>query len=125
MGEQGSVAWMFERRGQILIDHEKATEDDLMNVALEAGADDLRDDGSSWEILTAPESLIPVQEAVAKAGYPIASAKVSMLPKSTVTVEGKSAAQILKLTEALEEHDDVQDVFSNYDIDEKEMESLA
>jgi YebC/PmpR family DNA-binding regulatory protein len=125
MGEQGSVAWMFERKGQILIELDKASEDELMNLVLEAGADDLRNDGANWEILTAPESLGPVQEAVANAGYPIASSTVAMLPKSTVPVEGKNAQQLLRLTEALEEHDDVQAVFSNFDIDEKEMEALA
>jgi YebC/PmpR family DNA-binding regulatory protein len=125
MGEQGSVAWMFERKGQILIETDKANEDDLMNLVLESGADDLRNDGTNWEILAAPENLIAVQEAVTNAGYPIASASVAMLPKSTVPVEGKNAQQLLRLTEALEEHDDVQAVFANFDIDEKEMEALA
>lgn len=125
MGEQGSVAWMFDRRGQILIEQDKATEDDLMNLVLETGADDLRNDGTHWEILTSPENLIPVQEAVTKAGYPIVSANIAMLPKSTIHVEGKNAQALLKLTEALEDHDDVQHVFSNFDIDEKEMEALA
>jgi YebC/PmpR family DNA-binding regulatory protein len=125
MGEQGSVAWMFERKGQILIEAEKATEDEMMNLVLEAGADDLRNDGAHWEILTAPESFIAVQEAITKAGYTPVSATLAMLPKSTVPIEGKNAQGLLKLTEALEEHDDVQNVFSNFDIDEKEMEALA
>jgi YebC/PmpR family DNA-binding regulatory protein len=125
LGEQGSVAWMFERKGQILIEAAKAQEDDLMNIVLEAGADDLRNDGDNWEILTAPESLAAVQDALQKANIPTISAAVAMLPKNTVQVEGKNAAAILRLTEALEEHDDVQNVFSNFDIDEKEMEALA
>lgn len=125
MGEQGSVAWMFERKGQILVELDKAKEDDLMNLVLEAGADDLRNDGVHWEILTASDSVGVVQEAVTKAGIPIVEAKVAMIPKSTVPVEGKNAQGILKLTEALEDHDDVQAVFSNFDIDEKEMEALA
>jgi YebC/PmpR family DNA-binding regulatory protein len=125
MGEQGSVAWMFERKGQILIDQEKSTEDDMMNLVLESGADDLRNDGVHWEIITAPENFIAVQEAVTKAGYTAVSATVAMMPKSTVPIEGKNAQQLLKLTEALEDHDDVQNVFSNFDIDEKEMEALA
>jgi YebC/PmpR family DNA-binding regulatory protein len=125
MGEQGSVAWMFERKGQILIDGEKGTEDEMMNLVLESGADDLRNDGAHWEILTAPESFVAVQEAVTKAGYTAVSASLAMLPKSTVPIEGKNAQQLLRLTETLEDHDDVQNVFSNFDIDEKEMEALA
>ena len=125
LGEQGSVAWMFERKGQILIEQDNAKEDDLMNLVLEAGAEDLRNDGESWEVITAPEALPVVQEAIQKAGMPVASAAVAMIPKNTVQVEGKNANAILKLTEALEDHDDVQNVFSNFDIDEKEMEALA
>jgi YebC/PmpR family DNA-binding regulatory protein len=123
--EQGSVAWMFERKGQIIIEGDKAQEDDLMNLVLEAGADDLRSDGENWEIVTAPENFPAVQEALHKANVPTVSAAVAMLPKNTVQVEGKNAAAILRLTESLEEHDDVQNVFSNFDIDEKEMEALA
>lgn len=125
MGEQGSVAWMFERKGQILIEQEHAKEDDLMNLVLEAGADDLQNDGENWEILTAPESLPAVQEALEKAKIPTVSAALAMIPKNTVQVDGKNAAALLRLTEALEDHDDVQNVFSNFDIDEKEMEALA
>ena len=125
LGEQGSVAWMFERKGQILIEQENAKEDDLMNLVLEAGADDLRNDGDSWEVVTAPEALPAVQEAIQKAGIPVAAASVAMLPKNTVQVEGKNANAVLKLTEALEDHDDVQNVFSNFDIEDKEMEALA
>jgi YebC/PmpR family DNA-binding regulatory protein len=125
LGEQGSVAWMFERKGQILIEGESAQEDDLMNIILEAGADDLRNDDENWEIVTAPENLAAVQDALQKAGIPTVSAAVAMVPKNTVQVEGKNAAAMLRLTEALEEHDDVQNVFSNFDIDEKEMEALA
>jgi YebC/PmpR family DNA-binding regulatory protein len=125
LGEQGSVAWMFERKGQILVESDKAKEDDLMNVVLEAGGEDLRNDGEQWEILTAPEGMVAVQEAVQKAGIPVASATVAMVPKNTIRVDGKNAAAILRLTESLEEHDDVQNVFSNFDIDEKEMEALA
>jgi YebC/PmpR family DNA-binding regulatory protein len=126
MGEQGSVAWMFERKGQILIEAERApTEDELMGLILEAGAEDLRNHGESWEVITAPEDLAAVQEAISKAGIQGASASVAMIPKNLVQVEGQQARSLLKLTEALEEHDDVQNVFSNFDIDEKEMEALA
>lgn len=125
LGEQGSVAWMFERKGQIVIEQEHAQEDDLMNLVLEAGADDLRNEGDSWGVITAPESFDQVQEAIRKAGIPVVSAEIGMLPKNLVQAEGKTASQLLKLTEALEEHDDVQNVFFNFDIDEKEMEALA
>jgi YebC/PmpR family DNA-binding regulatory protein len=125
MGEPGSVAWMFDRKGQILIEQDRAQEDDLMNLVLEAGAEDLRNDGENWEVLTAPESLIAVQDAIAAAGIPIVSATQAMIPKNLINVEGKNAAGILRLTEALEDHDDVQNVFSNFDIDEKELEALA
>src|SRR5919112_47253 len=87
MGEQGSVAWMFERKGQILLEGEDLSEDQLMNIVLEAGADDLRQDGDTWEVITAPESLPAVQEALEKAKITIASAKVAMIPKNTVQVE--------------------------------------
>lgn len=125
MGEQGSVAWMFERKGQIILEGENLNEDDLMNLVLEAGADDLRQDGDTWEVLTAPESLNAVQEALEKAKIPIAAAKVAMIPKNTIQVEGKNVAGLMRLIDALEEHDDVQNVYSNADIDEKEMEALA
>jgi YebC/PmpR family DNA-binding regulatory protein len=125
MGDPGSVAWMFERKGQILIERDKAKEDDLMTLVLDAGAEDLRGDDENWEIITAPENLHAVQDAIAKAGIPTVSAAVAMLPKNTVPVEGGNVGRLLKLTEALEEHDDVQNVFSNFDIDEKEMEALA
>jgi YebC/PmpR family DNA-binding regulatory protein len=126
LGEQGSVAWMFERKSQIIIDGEKApAEDDLMNLVLEAGAEDLRNDGGNWEVLSAPESHVHVLEAIQKAGIPTESAEIAMVPKNLMKLEGKNASGMLKLSEALEEHDDVQNVYSNFDIDEKEMEALA
>jgi YebC/PmpR family DNA-binding regulatory protein len=125
MGEQGSVAWMFDRKGQIILEGENLNEDDLMNLVLEAGADDLRQDGDTWEVITAPESLAIVQEALERAKIPMAQAKLAMIPKNTIQVEGASVKGLLKLLDALEEHDDVQNVFSNADIDDKEMEALA
>ena len=125
MGEQGSVAWMFERKGQILIEKGKAKEDDLMTLVLDAGADDLRDDGETWEVLTAPESFAPVLEAIQKANIPTIESNIAMVPKNMVAIEGKNVGGLVKLTEALEEHDDVQNVFTNADLDEKEMEALA
>ncbi len=125
LGEQGSVAWMFERKSHIVIEGDKATEDQLMNVVLESGGEDLRNDGSSWEVISAPESHEAVLAALQKAGVPTASAVIGMIPKNLMRLEGKNASGMLRLSEALEEHDDVQHVFSNFDIDEKEMEALA
>jgi YebC/PmpR family DNA-binding regulatory protein len=124
MGEQGSVAWMFERKSQIYVSGEKASEDQIMNVVLEAGGDDLRQDGESWEILSAPEAHEAVQKALEAAGIPILEASIAMVPKNLVRLEGKNAAGMLRLNDVLEEHEDVQNVYSNFDIDEKEMEAL-
>jgi len=125
LGEQGSVGWMFDRKSQILVEQEKATEDQLMGVVLDAGAEDLRGDGANWEVLSPPEAHDAVLEAIHKAGIETASAQVAMIPQNTVKLEGKNAAGMLRLAEALEEHDDVQNVYSNFDIDEKDMEALA
>ena len=125
LGEQGSVAWMFERKSQILIPLEKATEEKLMDVVLDAGAEDIRDDGVHWEVLSPPEAHEAVLAAVHKAGIETVSAEVAMIPNLLVKLEGKEASSMLKLGEALEEHDDVQNVYANFDIDEKVMEALA
>ncbi len=125
LGEQNSVGWMFERKSQILIELDKVTEDQLMDVALEAGADDLRNDGAHWDVLSAPEAHEAVLGAVHKAGIPTVSAQVAKIPKNLIKLEGKNAAGMLRLIEALEEHEDVQNVFANFDIDEKELEALA
>jgi YebC/PmpR family DNA-binding regulatory protein len=125
LGEQGSVGWMFERKSQILIDSDKAEEDTLMDLALNAGADDLKNEGGHWVVISAPESHEAVVEAIQKAGIEMASAEIAMVPKNTMKLEGKNAGGMLKLSEALEEHEDVQNVYSNFDIDEKEMEALA
>jgi YebC/PmpR family DNA-binding regulatory protein len=121
LGEQGSVAWMFERKSQILIAQDKSSEDDLMNLVLEAGADDLRNDGTNWEVLSAPEAHEGVLEAINKAGIAPESAEIAMVPKNLVKLEGKNAQGMLKLSDALEDHDDVQNVYSNFDIDESEL----
>jgi YebC/PmpR family DNA-binding regulatory protein len=125
LGEQGSVSWMFERKSQIVIEGDKATEDQLMNLVLDAGAEDLRNDGGNWLVIAAPDVHEGVLAAIQKAGIPTVSAEIGMLPKNLVRLEGKNAAGMLKLSEILEEHDDVQNVYSNFDIDEKEMEALA
>jgi YebC/PmpR family DNA-binding regulatory protein len=125
LGEQGSVSWMFERKGQIIIEKEKAGEDQLMNLVLEAGAEDMRDSGEEWEVISAPEAHEAVLEAIKKAGIETASDEIAMVPKNLTKLEGKNAAAMLRLSEALEEHDDVQNVYSNFDVDEKELEALA
>jgi YebC/PmpR family DNA-binding regulatory protein len=126
LGETNSVSWMFEKKGYIVIEKAKATEETLMAAALDAGADDLRDDGDSWEVLSAPDAFPAVKEAVEKLGVEPVTAQVSMLPKNYVSLEGRTAQSMLKLMELLEDHDDVQHVWSNADIEDKEIEaSLA
>jgi YebC/PmpR family DNA-binding regulatory protein len=121
-----AVAWMFHKKGYIVIEKSKADEEKLMSAVLEAGADDLRDDDDNWEVLTAPEVFPAVREAVRHLGIEPASAEVSMIPQNYVKLEGKAAQQMVRLMDALDEHDDVQHVWSNFDIEEKEIEaSLA
>lgn len=126
LGETNSVAWMFDKKGYIVVSKSKADEDTLMAAALEAGADDMRDDGDAWEILSAPEAFPAVLQAVKNLGIEPDAAEVSMVPQNYVKLEGKTAQQMVKLMEALDEHDDVRHVWSNFDIEEKEIEaSLA
>ncbi|HWQ53870.1 MAG TPA: YebC/PmpR family DNA-binding transcriptional regulator [Bryobacteraceae bacterium] len=125
LGGEGSVAWMFERKSQIMIPAEKTTEEDLMNITLDAGADDIRNDGDSWEVLSPVEAHFAVLDALQKAKLEPTSSQVAMIPKNLVKVEGKNADQVLRLVEALEDHEDVQNVYSNFDIDEKELEAMA
>jgi YebC/PmpR family DNA-binding regulatory protein len=121
-----AVAWMFSKKGYIVVEKSKADEEKLLSAALDAGADDLQDDGDNWEILSAPEVFAAVNEAVKKLGIEPASAEVSLIPQSYVKLEGKPAQQMLRLMEALDDQDDVQHVWSNFDIEEKEIEaSLA
>jgi len=125
LGESNSVSWMFEKKGYIIIEKAKANEDTLMAAALDAGADDLRDDGASWEVLSAPEVFPGVKEAVDKLNIELVSAQIAWLPKNMVSLEGRPAQSFLKLLDLLEDHDDVQHVWSNADIDEKEIEAFA
>jgi YebC/PmpR family DNA-binding regulatory protein len=126
LGETNSVAWMFEKKGYVVVAKEKADEEQLMAVALEAGADDLRDDGDSWEVLSAPDAYPSVLEAVKGLGVEPDAAEITMLPQNYVKLEGKEANQMVKLMTALDDHDDVNKVYSNFDIEEKEIEaSLA
>jgi len=126
LGESNSVAWMFHKKGYIVIEKTKAQEDTLMDAVLDAGAEDLRDDDDNWEVLSAPSAFEAVREAVKKLGVEPASAQVAMLPQQYVKLEGKPAQQMVRLMDALDDHDDVQHVWSNFDIEEKEIEaSLA
>ncbi|HEV8318808.1 MAG TPA: YebC/PmpR family DNA-binding transcriptional regulator [Vicinamibacterales bacterium] len=126
LGAENSVAWMFSRKGQVVVEKAKADEEKLLNAALDAGADDMNDDGSAWEIVTSPETFEAVRDAVKKLGIEPASAEVAMIPQNYVKLQGKEAQQMLRLMEALDDHDDVQHVWANFDIEEKEIEaSLA
>ncbi|HWF87080.1 MAG TPA: YebC/PmpR family DNA-binding transcriptional regulator [Vicinamibacterales bacterium] len=126
LAETNAVAWMFAKRGYIVIEKSKADEETLMAAVLDAGADDLRDDEDNWEVLTAPEAFLAVHEAVKKLGIETASAEIAMLPQNYIKLEGKTAQSMLKLMEALDDLDDIRHVWSNFDIEEKEIEaSLA
>jgi YebC/PmpR family DNA-binding regulatory protein len=125
LGEAGSVAWMFTKKGDIVVPKSAAKEDDLMNLVLEAGGEDLKDDGENWEILTEPASFEAVSEAIKNAGITPASAEVAMLPQNYIKLEGAVAQQMIRLLEALEEQDDVQHVYSNFDVDIKQLEEVA
>jgi len=125
MAEAGAVSWMFEKKGDITVPKSAAKEDDLMGIVLEAGAEDLRDDGDNWEVLSEPSAYEAVLEAVKKAGITPAASSVAMIPKNYIKLEGAAASTMIRLMEALEEHDDVQGVHSNFDIDQKLLEEVA
>jgi YebC/PmpR family DNA-binding regulatory protein len=126
LGESGCVAWMFEKKGLILVDKETASEEELMDQALEAGAEDIVEEDSEFQIFTAPEELDDVRDALEEAGVVFLEASVSMIPKNTVDVtEEKVGRALLKLLENLEDHEDVQNVHANFDIDDELMEQLS
>ena len=126
LGGSGAVAWLFERRGVILVDADRADEDELTLAAAEGGADDVTRDGSTFQVTSAPEALVSVREAIEAAGIPIESAELTMVPKTTIEVADESAAKkVLRLLDALEENDDVQDVYANFDIPEQVLEAAA
>ena len=122
LGESGCVAWMFDKKGLITVDKSHIDEDRLMGLALDVGAEDVRDEDGLYEVLTRPENLEKVREHLEKEKVAMVTAQVSMIPKSTVTVDERHAEQILKLTEELEDHDDVQSVAANFDIPNELME---
>lgn len=121
LGESNCVFWMFEKKGYLVVPKAGAPEEALLEVVLDAGGDDVRDDGENWEILTPPEQLETVKESLAARGITVGSAEVSMVPKTTVKVQGKQAQHVLSMMEALEEHDDIQNVWANFDMDEAEI----
>ncbi|MGB7621992.1 MAG: YebC/PmpR family DNA-binding transcriptional regulator [Terriglobia bacterium] len=125
LGEANSVAWMFHKKGYLIVEKAKASEDRLMEVGLDAGIDDIRDDGDNLEVLTAPESFEAVLKAIKAAGIEPASAEVSKVPQNYVKLDSKHAAQMLRLMEELEDHEDVQKVYANFDIEEKDLEAVA
>jgi YebC/PmpR family DNA-binding regulatory protein len=126
LGAGGSVAWMFERRGVVLVPAGGADEDTLMLAAAEGGADDISGDESTFEVTSAPEALRSVREAVESAGIEIESAELTLLPKTTVELTDESSARaVVKLVEELEELDDVQEVYANFDIPETILEAVA
>ncbi len=128
MGTSGSVAWMFTKKGIITIPRSgqktPLSEDDLMGIILDAGADDLQSDEADFTVTTTPQSFDPVKKAVEEKGIVVEHATLQMVPQNTIKVTGREAEQLMKLLEALEEHDDVQNVYANFDIDEKELASL-
>jgi len=124
LGEAGCVNWMFEKKGILLVEQGKADEDELMELALEAGADDMSQEDGNFEITTAPAVFEDVKKALEERGVPLALAEVSMVPQSTVRLEGSDAKIMLRLMETLEDHDDVQNVASNFDIDASVMEDM-
>jgi YebC/PmpR family DNA-binding regulatory protein len=121
MGEAGSVSWMFHKKGYIAIEKSKGDEETLMTLAIDAGADDFSSEESTYEIYTLPEAFDKVLSAVKAKGLEPQTAEISMIPQNYVKVEGKAAQQVVKLMEALDEHDDVQHVYANFDIEESEL----
>ncbi len=125
LGESGSVAWQFTRKGLIVVEKSVAPDEErMLELALESGAEDLSDSESSWDIVTDPQTFKDVQAALEGAGVPVFSAEISMLPQTAIPVGGGEARQVLNLIEALEELDDVQNVYANFDIPEEVMASL-
>ncbi|HTX19217.1 MAG TPA: YebC/PmpR family DNA-binding transcriptional regulator [Bacteroidota bacterium] len=125
LGATGSVAWMFHKKGTIRTPKGAMTEDDMLGIVLDAGADDLRLDGESFEITTSPEAFEGVKKAIEDKRIAIEEAEIHMIPENLVKVEGPDAEKVLKLMESLEEHDDIQHVYANFDIDEKVLATFA
>ncbi|HET9178108.1 MAG TPA: YebC/PmpR family DNA-binding transcriptional regulator [Terriglobia bacterium] len=125
LGETGCVTWIFSKRGYIVVEKSRTQEDALLELITEAGADDMREDGENWEILSPVENFQQVIEALNKAGITPAAAELSMVPQTQVKISGKPADQVLRLMDELDEHEDVQHVYANFDIEDAELQSLA
>ncbi len=124
LGENGCVSWMFDQKGLLVFSKDQVSEDDVMAVALEAGADDIKETEKEYEVIVEPSEFETVKEAFDKAGIPYLVAEISMIPQNTVALEGKDAEKMLKLMDALEDSDDVQNAYANFDISEAIMETL-
>ncbi len=124
MGETGCVGWMFERKGVITLDGGKYTEDQVMEAALEAGADDVRDEGGTWEIHTAVADFAAVRDALEAVGMEMDSAELSMIPQNTVEVDADTGRKLMRLVDALEDNDDVQNVHANFDLPDEVLAEL-
>ena len=125
LGESGCVGWMFDRKSYFVVPKSAVDEEKLLEIALGSGAEDMRDDGDNFEILSAPESFDAVRSALESAEVPTTAAEISMLPQNFVKLEGKKAQTMIKLMEALEDHEDIQNVWANFDIDDAEFEQAS
>lgn len=125
LGTPGSVAWQFDRKGVITVERDGVDEEAVMEAALEGGAEDVADEGGSWQITTDPADFMAVREALDAAGIPYANAELTMVPKTTVAPSEGEARQVLRLVDALEDNDDVQDVYANFDISDEVLEAVA
>ena len=125
LAQPGAVAWQFERRGSIIVDAEKHSEDDVMAAAVDAGADDIVPDGSTFQVLTEPSALVAVRDGLTAAGIEFEQAELTLIPKTTVVLDEADARRTLRLIDALEDSDDVQEVYANFDIPEEVLEAVA
>lgn len=125
LGENGCVAWMFDKKGSIIFEKSDVNEDDLMEIVLESGGEDVKEEESQYEVITDPDSFESVKEAIDKAGLPYALAEISMIPQTSVKLDEHKAVQMLKLMEKMEDNDDVQHVYANFDIPDDVMEKLS
>ena len=125
LGEPGCVAWIFEKKGLIVLEKGGTDEEEILELALEAGAEDVKEEESQFEVITDPSDFEAVQKAIADAGLPYTLAEITMIPKNTVKVEGKKAQQMLNLMQGLEDNDDVSHVYSNFDISDEVLEALS
>jgi YebC/PmpR family DNA-binding regulatory protein len=123
LGEAGSVSWMFDKKGYLVVERKDVPEETLLEVVLEAGGEDVKEDGSNWEIYTAPEAFESVRSALKAKAIPLVVEELGMIPQTSVKLEGKQAQQMLKLMDALEENDDLTNVWANFDIEEREIEA--